>query len=143
VTQRYVLPQPSYLPFLYDAEVRYEVTERDTAAALGSGDVPVLATPRVIEWMEFSTMQAAAPFLEPGRTTVGTAVRIVHLRASVVGSTVDITVVAPPLSFERLLTFSVLATDHLGRVVADGEIDRMVVDRSTFLSAASEEERGN
>jgi predicted thioesterase len=32
--------------------MRYEVSDADTAEALGSGDVPVLATPRLIAWME-------------------------------------------------------------------------------------------
>ena len=52
--------------------MRYEVTDADTAAALGSGDVPVLGTPRLIAWMEAATVQAAAALLRPGQTTVGT-----------------------------------------------------------------------
>jgi fluoroacetyl-CoA thioesterase len=58
--------------------MRHEVTDADTAAALGSGDVPVLATPRLIAWMEAATVRAAAAFLVKGQTTVGTAIRIEH-----------------------------------------------------------------
>jgi fluoroacetyl-CoA thioesterase len=36
--------------------VRYEVTDTDTAASVGSGDVPVLATPRLIAWFEAATV---------------------------------------------------------------------------------------
>ena len=54
--------------------MRHEVTDTDTAAALGSGDVPVLATPRLIAWMEVATVRAAAVFLGTGQTTVGTAI---------------------------------------------------------------------
>ena len=58
--------------------MRHEVTDADTAVALGSGDVPVLATPRLIAWMEAATVRAAAAFLVKGQTTVGTAIRIEH-----------------------------------------------------------------
>lgn len=71
--------------------MRYEVTDADTAARVGSGDVPVLATPRLIAWLEAATVQAAAPFTGPGQTTVGTAVRIEHKRATKVGGTVEVT----------------------------------------------------
>jgi predicted thioesterase len=62
--------------------MRHEVTDADTAAALGSGDVPVLGTPRLIAWMEAATVQAAAASLNPGQTTVGTSIRIEHRRAT-------------------------------------------------------------
>ena len=55
--------------------MRHEVTDNDTAAALGSGDVPVLATPRLIAWMEAATVRAVTAFLGRGQTTVGTAIR--------------------------------------------------------------------
>ena len=64
--------------------MRHEVTDADTAAALGSGDVPVLGTPRLIAWMEAATVQAAAASLNPGQTTVGISIRIEHRRATVV-----------------------------------------------------------
>jgi len=62
--------------------MRHEVTDADTAVALGSGDVPVLGTPRLIAWMEAATVRAAAGVLDPGQTTVGTAIRIEHRRAT-------------------------------------------------------------
>jgi predicted thioesterase len=43
--------------------VRYEVSQADTAITLGSGDVPVLATPRLIAWMEAATLSCSAAFL--------------------------------------------------------------------------------
>lgn len=115
--------------------VRHEVTEADTAASLGSSDVSVLATPRLIEWLEAATMRAAAQFTEPGQTTVGTAVRIEHRRATRVGGIVEVTAEPPPAPAGRLLTFAVRAIDHLGQVVAAGEIDRAIVDRDRFLAS--------
>jgi predicted thioesterase len=117
--------------------MRHEVTDADTAAALGSGDVPVLGTPRLIAWMEAATVQAAAASLNPGQTTVGTSIRIEHRRATVVGDRVEVTA-TPPRGRSRLLTFDVLAVDGAGQVVASGEIDRVIVDRNRFLEAASQ-----
>jgi predicted thioesterase len=123
--------------------MRHEVTDADTAAALGSGDVPVLATPRLIAWMEAATLRAAAAFLEAGQTTVGTAIRIEHRRATTVGGSVEITVTLPDDAASRRLTFDVQAIDSSGHVVAAGQIDRAIVDRDRFLDAASDADAGH
>ena len=115
--------------------VRYEVTDADTAAAVGSGDVPVLATPRLIAWLEAATVQAAAPFTGPGQTTVGIAVRIEHRRATGVGASVETIADPPPSPAGKRLTFQVRAIDDSGQLVATGEIDRAIVDREQFLAS--------
>lgn len=112
--------------------MRYQVTEADTASALGSGDVPVLATPRLIAWLEAATVQSAAPLLRTSQTTVGTAVRVDHRRATRVGGWVEVSAEPSATAGDRL-TFSVRATDDSGKLVAEGEIDRAVVDREQFL----------
>jgi predicted thioesterase len=112
--------------------MHYQVTDADTAAQVGSGDVPVLATPRLIAWLEAATVQAAAPFAGPGQTTVGTAVRIEHRRATHVGGSVEVTAESSSID-GRLLTFQVKAVDDSGHLVAHGEIDRAIVDRQKFL----------
>ena len=118
--------------------VRHEVTDADTATALGSGDVPVLATPRLIAWLEAATVRSAAPLLAVGQTTVGVAVRVEHRRATPVGSSVEVTAATTTQDGAgRRLTFVVRAVDGSGEVVATGEIDRAVVDRERFLAAAS------
>lgn len=114
--------------------MRYEVTEADTAVALGSGDVPVLATPRLIAWLEAATVRAAGPLLEAGETTVGIAVRVEHLRATAVGGSVDVTAAPPRETSDRRLAFDVLAVDGDGQVVVRGEVERAIVDRARFLS---------
>ncbi len=53
------------------AEMTLEVTMDDTADAVGSGDVPVLATPRLIALCEAATVAAIAGQLPEGSTTVG------------------------------------------------------------------------
>ncbi|MER6980600.1 thioesterase family protein [Streptomyces carpinensis] len=115
--------------------MRHVVTDADTAESVGSGDVPVLSTPRLIAWMEAATMRAAAPFTTAGQTTVGTAIRVRHLRATRVGGGVEVLAEAPAAAAGRRLTFLVRAVDDSGALVATGEIDRAIVDRQRFLAA--------
>jgi fluoroacetyl-CoA thioesterase len=117
--------------------VRHRVTTADTAAEMGSGDVPALGTPRLIAWLEAETLRAAAPYIAPGQTTVGTAIRVEHRRAIPVGDFVEVTAQPPSVS-GRCLTFTVQVLDDSGRVVAAGEIDRTIVNRERFFAALGE-----
>jgi fluoroacetyl-CoA thioesterase len=123
--------------------MHHEVTETDIATALGSGDVPVLATPRLIAWMEAATVRAVTAFLGSGQTTVGTAIRIEHRRATPVGGSVEITATTPRDVGGSRLTFHVRAVDGSGKVVAVGEIDRAIVDRQRFLASVSSRDAGH
>src|SRR5699024_10226111 len=112
--------------------VTFTVGDEDTAQALGSGDVPVLATPRLIAWPEAATVAAVADDLDIGATTVGVRVELDHLAPSGVGVTVEVnaTVIAVE---ERQIRFDVTATSGAG-VVGRGMVRRAVVDRDRFLS---------
>ncbi len=113
------------------ASVQHVVGDDDTASALGSGDLPVLATPRLLAWCEEAT--CAALDLDAARTSVGTRVELEHLAASPVGSTV--TARAEVVHEDgRLLRFRVTAHDEDERLLATGEVRRVVVDRERFLS---------
>ncbi|MEV8635946.1 hotdog domain-containing protein [Streptosporangium sp. NPDC051023] len=104
----------------------------DTAAKVGSGDVPVLATPRVLALAERATVEAISGALEPGQTSVGTKVTLEHLAASPVGAHVEI--IAELVAVEgRRLSFTFTARDH-DTVVARGTVERVVVDRERFLA---------
>ncbi len=113
-------------------ELEFVVGEPDTAVALGSGDVPVLATPRLLAWLEAATVAAAAPELEPGRTTVGTRVELEHLAPCGVGTAVTVTA---DLAHRDgwLLRFAVAAHDAAGRLLASGTVTRVAVDRQRFI----------
>lgn len=115
--------------------MEHQVTENDTAAAIGSGDVPVLATPCLIAWFEAATVEAAAPYLEAGQTTVGMSIRIDHNRPSAVGTRMDVTAEAHPYASGRRISFSVSAIDARGRLIGGGEIVRGIVDREGFLGS--------
>jgi predicted thioesterase len=112
----------------------WTVTEADTAVAAGSGDVPVLATPRVLALAERASVAAVAGALEPGATTVGARVELEHLKATPVGATVEVEAVLERVDGRRL-EFAVRVTDG-ERLVARGWVIRVVVDRAAFLRAA-------
>ena len=67
------------------AQVELTVTDADTAQALGSGDVPVLATPRLLALAEAATVAATSRRLGSGVTTVGTRVTVEHRAATPIG----------------------------------------------------------
>jgi fluoroacetyl-CoA thioesterase len=115
--------------------VRFEVTDADIASSLGTGDVPVLATSRLVTWMEATTVRAAADFLSDSETSVGIAVRIEHLRPTPLGGSVDISA-EPSRPGARRLTFAVRAVDSSGELIGEGEIDRAIVEREPFVRRA-------
>jgi fluoroacetyl-CoA thioesterase len=115
------------------AEVTVETGPRDTAAALGSGDVPVLGTPRLLALAEAATVQALDGALMPGQTSVGTSVRLEHTAASPVGMRVTVTAQLTRVDGRRV-TFAIEAVDAGGTVVGLGTVERVVVDRAKFLA---------
>jgi fluoroacetyl-CoA thioesterase len=120
------------------ATIETVVTRADTARALGSGDVEVLGTPRVLALAEAATVEAAAASLSPGQTTVGTHVELDHSAPTGVGATVRAEATLVYRAGKRL-TFEVRLTQD-GRTVASGRITRVVVDRDRFQ--ASTDDRG-
>ena len=119
------------------AMLEFEVTEADTAAAVGSGDLPVLGTPRLLAWCEAATCAAIARGLGDSRTSVGTRVALEHLAASPVGERLRVEATVAYVD-GRLVRFTVAAS-HLsdGKVVGTGEVTRVVVDRERFLARVS------
>ncbi|MCZ7535294.1 MAG: thioesterase [Acidimicrobiia bacterium] len=110
------------------------VAEPDTALFMGSGDVPVLSTPRVVALAEQAACEAVAGVLDPGITTVGSEVQLTHLAASPIGR--EVTAEAMLESAEgRKLAFRVTVSDARG-LVAVGRIHRVVVVRDRFLERA-------
>jgi fluoroacetyl-CoA thioesterase len=116
------------------AAFRYTVAGADTAAAVGSGEVPVLATPRVLALAEWATVAAVAGALDAGATTVGTRVELDHLAPSPVGAELEVRVVLERVTGRRL-QFAVDLRDG-DRRVASGLITRVVVDTGAFLRQA-------
>ena len=114
------------------ATLSFTVTAEDTAQTLGSGDLPVLGTPRLLAWCEAATCAAVEGTLE-GATSVGTRVSLEHLAASAIGEPVQVTASLTHRD-GRLLRFAVEATDGRGRLVGQGEVTRVAVDPERFLA---------
>ncbi|VXB19175.1 thioesterase family protein [Nocardioides sp. AX2bis] len=118
------------------AVLRFTVTDDDTAAALGSGTLAVLATPRLLAWCEAATCAALEPVLPPGGTSVGTRVVLEHLAASPVGRRLEVTASVAHVD-GRLHRLTVgarhLEGDRPAAVVGAGEVTRVVVDAERFL----------
>ena len=119
-----------------EAVLRFTVGEDDTAVAVGSGSLPVLGTPRLLAWCEATTCAALEPSLPEGSTSVGTRVALEHLAASPVGQELEVTA-STSYADGRLHRFTVAARHvggkRAGRVVATGEVTRVVVDAQRFL----------
>jgi len=123
------------------------VGEEDTAIAAGSGDVPVLATPRLLALAEAASVAAIAPNLAPGMTSVGTSASLEHRRASPVGAEVVVEAELTEVDGRRLV-FSFIAREggqgaggpgdegDEDRVVGAGTVERVLVDREAFLARA-------
>jgi predicted thioesterase len=111
--------------------VKMTVTDADTAIAMRSGSVEVLATPRVVALCEEATCAALAGSLPEGSTTVGMRVQIDHLQPTAVGSVVEAEAVLEKIEGRRL-TFSVSASDTKG-LVAAGRVTRVLVEVDRFM----------
>ena len=111
---------------------RLTVGNENTAIALGSGDMPVLATPAMMALMENAAMLAVASALEEGDTTVGGHIESSHLRPTPVGAEVSATAILEKVE-GRKLYFKIIA--HQGDVViGEGTHLRFIVSREKFLA---------
>ena len=110
------------------------VGENDTALAMRSGDVPVLATPRLIALCEEAACRAVADTLGEGRTSVGVRVQFDHLAPIRTGSEVTAEATVEKVEGRRLV-FTVTAADSAGLVGA-GKVTRVIVATADFLAKA-------
>lgn len=109
-----------------------QVTPENTALTMGSGDLPVFATPAMVALMENAAMNAVKDQLEEGNSTVGASIQIVHTKPSGIGETVTATAVLEEVE-GRKLSFSVTASDSKGKI-GEGTHIRYIVDRERFMS---------
>lgn len=116
------------------------VTEHNTANAVGSGLVPVFATPYMIALMENAAVNALTPYMEENQGTVGTRLDVSHDSATPIGMKVwaeaEVTAVDG-----KALTFAVTAYDEAG-VIGKGTHDRFVITVDRFLAKAEKKKEG-
>ena len=115
-------------------ELTFEVTDDFTALTVGSGTLPVLATPVLAAKLEECAWRAAAPFLEEGSSTVGPRLELNHTSPTSVG--MNVTCRAEITAAEgRMLTFRLSAGDGAGPV-GEGTHQRAVIQSERFLNKA-------
>ena len=110
------------------------VTEEKTAQAMGSGTLPVFATPAMIALMENTASKSVEAKLDEGAGTVGTLINVTHVAATPVG--MDVTCETKLVEVDRKrLVFEVKAYDAAG-VIGEGTHERFIIDNERFLAKA-------
>ncbi len=108
------------------------VTEAVTAINIGSGDMPVLATPAMLALMENAAMLAVATKLPEGSTTVGGHIESSHLKPSKLGEKVSAS--AEVIKVEgKKIWFNIKAYSGVS-LLGEGTHLRFVVDKVAFMS---------
>ncbi|MGN0281403.1 MAG: thioesterase family protein [Prevotella sp.] len=108
------------------------VDATNTAIALGSGDMPVLATPAMMALMENAAMLAVKDALPEGSTTVGGHIESSHLKPTPLGQTVTAT--AELIKVDGRKLFFKVAAHQGDTLLGEGTHLRFIVDREKFLS---------
>ena len=110
----------------------YVVQPQETAMAFESGDLEVLATPRLVGMFESVAKDLLGATLTPENTSVGVHIDLKHLKATAVGQTVEIMVTVTAIEGRRY-TFALRAVDASNDVIGEGTHTRVVVNRQRFL----------
>lgn len=113
-------------------QIKTKVTENDTAKAFGSGELLVLATPRMIALMEECSYKCVSESLEVGSSTVGTSINVKHLSATPIGMKVTIEAEITEI-YGRRVCFSVKAYDECG-LIGEGTHERFIVYSEKFTA---------
>ncbi|WP_176226932.1 thioesterase family protein [Candidatus Hakubella thermalkaliphila] len=122
-------------------EAKMEVVAGNTASEVGSGSVPVFATPMLVALMESAAIDALRDKLPAGQSTVGTKVEIVHTAATPLGMTVTARAELVEVDGRRLV-FTVSAQDEAGPV-GEGRHERFTIDLEKFMSRVEKRKSHN
>jgi predicted thioesterase len=116
------------------ASITYTTDNRSTAIALGSGDLPVLATPKVVALVEAAAVAAIAGLVPDGDTTVGAHIEVDHLAPTPIGGTVVTTATVVAVNGRRV-DYEATVTEG-ATLVARATHVRYIVNRETFMDSA-------
>ena len=110
------------------------VTEENSAKTVGSGLLPVFATPAMIALIENTAWQSVAEYLEDGQGTVGTKLDVAHTAATPLGMKVWCESELTEIDRRRLV-FTVKVFDEKGQV-GEGTHERFIINNEKFLAKA-------
>lgn len=116
------------------------VGEENTAEKIGSGSLPVYATPAMIALIERCAVKTLKGHLPEGSTTVGTRLAIDHVSATPMGMEVSCRCTLSKIDRKRFV-FDVLVEDEAG-VIGKGSHERFLVEAAPFLSKAEDKKKG-
>jgi len=133
------LQREKYLQPGLSAEVKITVSETETAAYLGSGSIPVYATPALVALMENAAVHALEGHLPPGHTTVGGQIDLRHLAATPVGIQVRARAELTEVQ-GRKLSFHIQAWDEVEQVGEASHV-RILVNKEAFMSKVNAKEK--
>ena len=111
------------------------VTDEVTASKVGSGLLPVYATPSMIALMEGTCAESVQPYLAEGEGTVGVAIDIKHNAATPVGMTVRCESLLKEVNGKKLV-FEVNVYDEKG-LVGTGIHKRAIINNEAFMARLS------
>ena len=115
-------------------QIQQKVTEEVTAAAVGSGLLPVFGTPFMAAMMECAAMTCLQEFLEEGQGSVGTHLDITHDAPTPIGMTVTVEAEIRDVSENgKMVVFDVRAWDEKGPI-SQGTHTRAIINNERFLS---------
>ncbi len=121
-------------------EAKIVVSQEHTAEASNvEGMAPVLATPRLISFLERTAHLAVLPNLAEGQSTVGIHVDVRHLAATPIGMEVRFRAELVECD-RRRLRFKVEAWDEVEKI-AEGEHERFIIDWQRFLDGISKKQQ--
>ena len=112
-----------------------KVEKNDLSIAFNSGEVPVLATPRVVALIEEATLDAISASLDKSKTTVGMRVRIDHLTPISLGGNITAHAILEQVDGRRLTFSATVETEKEKLLVANAIITRVIVDTEEFLNS--------
>lgn len=102
-----------------------QVNESNSAIAMGSGNLPVFATPSMIALMENAAMNLVANSLPEGMTTVGGSISSTHLRPSIYGKVIKATATLERYEGKKLV-YKIVAYDG-ETLIGEGTHTRFIV----------------
>ena len=111
------------------------VTDEVTASKVGSGLLPVYATPSMIALMEGTCAESVQPYLAEGEGTVGVAIDIKHIAATPVSMTVRCESLLKEVNGKKLV-FEVNVYDEKG-LVGTGIHKRAIINNEAFMARLS------
>ena len=111
---------------------KVKVSLENCASAVGSGGLDVFATPSMVALMENAAMNAVAPYLPEGSTTVGSEISTTHIKPSALGAEIEATAPLPAVEGRKLF-FDVAARDASG-TIGKGTHVRFIVDIERFMA---------